>query len=113
VGAARVDEGDEGRGPEGDGDLHGARQGNTRHCLKGETGRSSGGLGLGRVIPDVVDLNAIDEEETPAKPVMATGELFIAIEAKAQAAALGHLLRREAALWTVALPHASGRGGRW
>jgi hypothetical protein len=37
---------------------------------------------------------------------MATGKLFIAIKAKAQAAALGHLLRGEAALVSFALPQA-------
>ena len=37
--AARVEEGDEGRGTECHGDLHGARHGNPSHGLQGETGR--------------------------------------------------------------------------
>jgi hypothetical protein len=73
--------------------------------LKGEAGRPSGGLGLGRCVPCVVDLDTIDKEETSAKPVMATGKLFIAIKAKAQAAALGHL-RGKAAQVSFALPQA-------
>jgi hypothetical protein len=110
VRAARVEEGDEGRDAECHGDLHGARHGNPSHGLQGEVGRLAVVLRVARGFCGVFDLHTVQEEDAPAKPVMATSVFFITIETEAQTMPFRHLIRCEAPLVALA---ATLLGGRW
>jgi hypothetical protein len=102
-------EGDEGRDAECHDDLHGARHGNPSHGLQGEVGRLAVVLRVARGFRCVFDLHAVQEEDAPAKPVMATGVFFITIEIEAQTTPFRHLVRCEAPLVALAVTLLGGR----
>jgi hypothetical protein len=95
VGTARVEQRHQGHRTEGDGDMHRVCRRDPGHRLQGETGRVRVCIGRARLfrVRSVIDLHAVDEENAPAKTVVATGVLLITAKAEALAAPVRHLLR--------------------
>ena len=113
MGGPGVEKSDERRRSHPHANLHGLAHGHAGHRMEGEYRRLRfPGLGCcpGAVSHGVVDLDTVDEEDAPAKPIVARRIFFIAIKTQPLTAPFSHLVLGETSrvARVAALP-----GGFW